>query len=80
MPPPELASLPLPGPLPDEEDDPDIEPEVEKADDPLDLLPDEPLLEEPLVEPDIEILPDCDSGAEPLPEPEAVAAELLLAV
>ncbi len=39
VPPPlELNPLTLPEPLPDEEDDPDIEPEVENGDDPLDLL------------------------------------------
>lgn len=78
-----LASLPLPGPLPDvEADEPDGEAEDEKEDDPLDLLPDEePLLDEPLPEPDREPLPDWDSGAEPLAEPEAfVAAEPLWAV
>lgn len=65
----------LPEPLP--EDDP----EVENEDEPLDLLPDDPLLEEPLVDPDIDPLPDWDSGADPLPEPEAlVAAEPLFAV
>jgi hypothetical protein len=73
--------LPLPGVLPDKEDEPDIGPEVENDDDPLDLLPDDPLLDVPLVDPDIDPLPDWDSGAEPLPEPEAlVAAELLFAV
>ncbi|MBX3391105.1 MAG: hypothetical protein KF787_00515 [Phycisphaeraceae bacterium] len=59
VPPPlELDPLMLPEPLPDEEDEPDIEPEVEKDDDPLDLLPDDdPLLDEPLLEPDNVLLP-----------------------
>lgn len=63
-----LASLPLPGPLPDVEADKlDGEADDKKEDDPLDLLPDEePLLDEPLPEPDKEPLPDWDSGAEPL--------------
>ena len=66
VPPPlKLDPLMLPEPLPDEEDDPDIDPEVENEDDPLDLLPDdEPLLDEPLLDPDI------DPDPEPLPEPE----------
>ncbi|MCC6910205.1 MAG: hypothetical protein IT430_19915 [Phycisphaerales bacterium] len=50
----ELDPLMLPEPLPDAEDDPDIDSEVENEDDPLDLLPDdEPLLlDEPLEPPD----------------------------
>lgn len=58
----------LPEPLP-EDDDPDVEPEVENDEDPLDLLPDDdPLLEEPLLDPDID--PDPEPDPDPLPEPE----------
>jgi len=69
VPPPlELDPLMLPEPLPDEED-PDIEPEVENEDDPLDLLPDDdPLLDEPLLDPDMD--PDPEPEPDPLPEPD----------
>lgn len=57
-PPPELDPLALPDPLPED----DIE-------DPLDLLADDdPLVDEPLVEPDVEPLPDSDPEPEPLLE------------
>ena len=66
VPPPlELDPLALPDPLPDDE------PEVENEDDPLDLLPDDdPLLDQPLVEPDADPLPDSEPEPEPLPEAE----------
>jgi hypothetical protein len=55
----------LPDPLPDDE------PEVENEDDPLDLLPDDdPLVDEPLVEPDVDPLPDSEPEPEPLPDAE----------
>lgn len=48
---------------------PDDEPDVENEDDPLDLLPDDdPLVDEPLVEPDVDPLPDLEPEFEPLPE------------
>ena len=77
VPPPlELEPLTLPEPLPDEEDDPDIEPEVENEEDPLDLLPDDdPLLDEPLLDPDMD--PDPEPEADPLPEPEPDPDEAL---
>ena len=50
----ELDPLMLPEPLPEDE------PEVENEDDPLDLLSDDPLLGDPLVDPDIDALTDCD--------------------
>ena len=63
----------LPEPLPDEEDDPDIDPEVENEDDLLDLLPDdEPLLDEPLLDPDID--PDPEPP-EPEPDPDDALPE-----
>ena len=58
----------LPEPLPAEEDDSDIEPEVENDDDPLDLLPDDPLPPDGLL-PE----PDPEPDPEPLPEPELCA-------
>lgn len=72
--PPELDPLTLPEPLP--EDDP----EVENEDDPLDLLPDDPLLEEPLVDPDVEPDPDPDPEPEPEADPDDEALEPLWAV
>lgn len=55
----------LPDPLPDDE------PEVENEDDPLDLLPDDdPLVDEPLVDPEVDPLPDSEPEPEPLPDPE----------
>lgn len=62
---------------------PDVEPEVEKDDDPLDLLPEvDLLLEVPLVEPEPEPLasepepgPLADPETEPLTEPELCEVE-----
>lgn len=57
MPPPlELDPLMLPDPLPDPEDDPD-----HNVDEPLDLLPEDPLPLGPL--------PEADADAEPEPDP-----------
>lgn len=67
----------LPDPLPD--DDPEVDPDVENEDDPLDLLPDDPLLlDEPLVDPDSE--PDPEVLPEPEPEPLALEPDELGAV
>ncbi len=55
--------------LPDGEDAPDIDPEVENDDDPVDLLPDDDaVLDGPLLDPDID--PDPDRKPEPIPEPD----------
>ena len=63
----------LPEPLPD--DDPD-DPEVENEDDPLDLLPDDdPLLDEPLLDPDTDADPEPEP--DPLPEPDPDADDAL---